>query len=187
MTPSSRPGSASSRISLMSAVSTKNFMAVSFRQSDAAVRAAMAWLSFSRRPRPRSRAMTQTIRCGRTKRRARAGADAGRARLHLCGAGGHDGRARLDRAGAARAARGGRRRLGRRRRRGRSEEAAADRPCLRLPAADRRHAPLHRLGRRLHAVAAGHGGAHGAARAGGVRSGAADRGAAAHRRTSRTG
>ena len=41
------------------------------------------------------------------------------------------------------------------------------------PPIDARDAPLRRLGRRLYAVAARHGGAHGAARAGGLRSGAA--------------
>lgn len=68
---------------------------------------------------------------------SRAGADAGAETLFLFGAGWHGGRARLGRAGAARSAAGDRRRLGRRRRRRRSEEASADQPCLRLPAACR--------------------------------------------------
>src|SRR5690349_10817543 len=83
-----------------------------------------------------------------------AGADAGAETLFLFGAGGHGGRARLGRAGAAWAAAGDWRRLGRRRGWRRSEEAPADQPCLRLPAALPGNAGFHRLGGDLYALPA---------------------------------
>ena len=62
-----------------------------------------------------------------------------------------------------------------------AQKLQADHACLRLPAARRGDAPLRRLDRGLHAVAARHGGAHDPARARSLRSGAVDRGPAAHR------
>ena len=53
-------------------------------------------------------------------------------------------------------------RLGRRDRGHRRAQAAADRPCLRLSADPPRDAPLRRLGRRLYADPARHGGPHAA-------------------------
>ena len=131
VTPSSRPRSLSSRISLTSAVSTKNFMAVSLAIS--------VCRAISGRRLPAFALAETRGKVTRHERRfasstgpdalgAGAGADAGGAALHLCGARRHGCRAGLDRARAARPARSGRHRLGQRDRSGRSEEARSRSP-----------------------------------------------------------
>src|SRR5690606_14638007 len=137
VTPSSRPRSLSSRISLTSAVSAKNFMAVSlaslFARPDLSGRLSAFALAETRgkvtRHERRFAASTGQIALG-----AGAGADAGGPALHLCGPRRHGCRAGVYRARAARAARGGRHRLGQRGRSGRPEEAQSHLGGLRLSA-----------------------------------------------------